>query len=382
MAGGSASSSQSNPVNPAQSGSSAAANMSQQVVDEMPAYYQALEQQMPGYTTAAANAANQGLASTIGADTSLYNQYAPLLNNTSQQLGASNLQANTNALGQTLGSPQASNLIGGYNDLQGQMNPAYTSSMSGLSSMMSNQNPNGLSGSEQAGIERGMNQSNYQAGNANVQNPLTNIGNAMMFGQGLQQKQANFANLASSAANIANTLQGGQNAFGLATGQPSGTSSPNTSTSSSQFLTSPNNAFGLGNTSAAVGGGIMNQIGSTYNAANSAQAGQQTSNAGSTSAQVGNCCFIFLEIYNGQLPWFVRAARDIEYAKEPAIGEGYKRMAKWLVPFMRKYKLVHWLVNKFMVSPLTEQAGYQMSVKGCRPRMGYKKFWWTIWKHI
>jgi hypothetical protein len=379
----SGSSNSSAPVTPAMSGSTAAENMSSQVVSEMPAYYKALEAQMPGYTTAATNAANQANSSLMGADTSLYNQYAPLLNATSQQMGASNLQSNTNALSNTLGSPQANSLISGYNNLQGQMNPAYNSTMSGLSSMMQDQNPNALSGSEQAAISRGMSQQNYGAGNANVQNPLTNIGNAMLFGQGLQQKQSNFANLASSSANTANTLQGGQNAFGLATGQPSGTSSPNTSTSSNQFLTSPNNAFGLGNTSAAVGGGIMNQLGSTFNSANSAQAGQQASSGSSSSMGGGaNCCFIFLEIYNGTLPWFVRAARDIEYAKEPRLGDGYKRMARWLVPLMQHSSIVSWLVNQFMVGPLSEQAGYQMKVEGCRARIGYKKFWWMIWRNI
>lgn len=375
---GGASSSSSQPLTPAQSGSSAQANMSQGVISEMPAYYKALEAQMPGYTTATTNAANQGLASTMAADTSMYQQYVPLLNQISQQMGASNLQSNTNAIGNTLNSSGAQGVVGGFNNLQSQMNPAYQSTMGGLASMMQNQNPNALSGSEQAQVERGLNQMNYSGGNQGVGSPLTAINNAATFGTALQSKQANFANLASSSANTANTLQGGQNAFGLATGQPSGTSSANTSTSSNQFLTSPNNALGLGNMASGVGSGIMNQLGSTFNAANTSQVGQQTSQG--SSAQGGVCCFVFI-LGNQSMPWFVRSIRDVSYGRDPSLQDGYITMARILVPLMY-IPCIYWLVKTYMVMPLMEHAGYIVSEKGCKPRINYQKFWFAIWKSI
>lgn len=375
------SSSNSSPYTPAISGSTAVTNLIGQLETYMPGLFSSIQAQFPSYTSASTDAANQALKSTATSGAGLYNQLAPGLNTTAQQLGASNLQANTNALGSTLNSPGASSVIGGSNALQQQLNPAYNSTMSGLASLMSNQNPNGLSGSEQSGIERGLNQMNFNQGNANVQNPLTNIGNAMLFGQGLQQKQSNFANLANSATNTTNNLNGGQTGFGLTTGMTSGTGSANTNTNTNQFLTPTTSTFSLPSQATATSGGLFNQLGSTFNSANSAQAGQQQSSGNSTSAGIG-CCFIFLEVYNGHLPWFVRQARDIAYAQRPEVGEGYKRMAKWLVPLMQQYRLVAQLVNELMVKPLTEQAGYQFSVEGCKPRMGYKRFWWFVWSHI
>lgn len=62
-----------------------------------------------------------------------------------------------------------------------------------------------------------------------------------------------------------------------------------------------------------------------------------------------NCCFIFLEALNGKLPWYVRRGRDLFC--EPGRVAGYKRMAAWLVPAMRRSKLVRWAVNTTMVRP-------------------------------
>jgi len=96
----------------------------------------------------------------------------------------------------------------------------------------------------------------------------------------------------------------------------------------------------------------------------------------------GLCCFIFLEAYNGKLPWFVRAARDIAYVKYPQVAKGYCKMAKWLVPAMRKSKIVRWLVNKTMVLPLTRYGGYKFNATGyerCRKYRLAETFWFSVW---
>src|SRR5690606_13342031 len=75
--------------------------------------------------------------------------------------------------------------------------------------------------------------------------------------------------------------------------------------------------------------------------------GYQSSN--SMSYGVNFCCFIFLEAYNGKLPWFVRACRD-EFAPEnTARRNGYIRMSKWLVPLMQRSKVARFFVNKTMI---------------------------------
>ena len=64
------------------------------------------------------------------------------------------------------------------------------------------------------------------------------------------------------------------------------------------------------------------------------------------------CCFIFMEAYRGKkMPWYVRRSRD-EFASGPRV-EGYRKMAKHLVPMMRRSMLVRSMVEFAMVSPLT-----------------------------
>lgn len=62
-----------------------------------------------------------------------------------------------------------------------------------------------------------------------------------------------------------------------------------------------------------------------------------------------DCCFIFLEALNGELPWYVRQGRD--QFNTPTRRKGYVRMSKWLVPAMRRSKLVMHVVNQIIISP-------------------------------
>lgn len=373
---GGASGSSSSPVTPAVSGYNAAQQNTNLVGKGVPDYYAALEGQIPGYSTALTNAANQAFGSTTGAGANLFAQYAPMLNGLTNALGGQNLQSNANSLANTVNSPAASGIVSGYQNLQQQLNPSYGTTLGGLNSLMTNQNPNALSGSESAQIERGLNQLNYSQGNSGVANPLTNINNALTFGSGLQQKQANYANLASSTANTANTLNGGNTGFGLATNQTSGSSSPNTAANPSQFLVNPNNTLGVGTTAGQTGLTAANQIGNAYNTGNAASAGQQHSDSSSVNAGVG-CCFITI-LGNTSMPWYLRSVRDVGYINNPGMEDGYKMMAQYIVPLMN-VALICWLVNKFMVSPLAEHAGYIVSERGCRSRAIYYKFWSTVW---
>lgn len=64
---------------------------------------------------------------------------------------------------------------------------------------------------------------------------------------------------------------------------------------------------------------------------------------------LGGCCFIFLEVLNGDLPWYARRGRDL--FNSPSRRRGYLRMSGFLVPLMRKNRLVKGFVNRFMVKP-------------------------------
>jgi len=63
----------------------------------------------------------------------------------------------------------------------------------------------------------------------------------------------------------------------------------------------------------------------------------------------GGCCFIFLEVDNNILNRIARKYRD-EYGT-PQMKSGYKRLANWLVPLMRKNKTIKQLVKWSMVRP-------------------------------
>lgn len=111
--------------------------------------------------------------------------------------------------------------------------------------------------------------------------------------------------------------------------------------------------------------------------------GQGAQSSSSVGWGVNLCCFIFLEAYNGALPWWVRACRD-QYAPEDSDRRrGYVRMSRWLVPAMRVSKVVRFLVNSLMVKPLTKWGGWYKCVPGYDRGWVYHpvvKFWFKLWK--
>lgn len=93
-----------------------------------------------------------------------------------------------------------------------------------------------------------------------------------------------------------------------------------------------------------------------------------------------SCCFIFLEAYNGMLPWWVRECRD-EFVN-PRRRSGYVRMSRWLVPAMKRSWVVRTLVNELMIRPLTLWGGFYKQVKGYESFWFLKpvvKFWFRVW---
>lgn len=111
--------------------------------------------------------------------------------------------------------------------------------------------------------------------------------------------------------------------------------------------------------------------------------GSQT--AGTVAAGFNLCCFIFLEAYHGKMPWFVRECRD-EFAPESsARRDGYRKMANWLVPAMRKYRLVRWITWLLMIKPITLWGGYYKKAQGYENGWLFKpavKFWFKVWEKM
>lgn len=68
----------------------------------------------------------------------------------------------------------------------------------------------------------------------------------------------------------------------------------------------------------------------------------------------GICCFIFCAADpDDKLLQMVRRYKDSHYGKLSPIAQGYKRLAIWLVPLMRKYPLVKNIVKILMVNPMS-----------------------------
>jgi len=93
-----------------------------------------------------------------------------------------------------------------------------------------------------------------------------------------------------------------------------------------------------------------------------------------------SCCFIFLEAYNGKLPWFVRLGRDTYVNSHNR--NGYNWMSSWLVPAMRRWKLVANLVNWLMVKPITYYGSWDLAGEAnfgwlCKPVF---KVWLGVWR--
>lgn len=92
------------------------------------------------------------------------------------------------------------------------------------------------------------------------------------------------------------------------------------------------------------------------------------------------CCFIFLE-GEGHIANVVRWYRDTRYGRNGAVAKGYRAMAKWLVPLMRKMKIVKWGVKRLMTRPLFRYAEWAFGYN----RYGwmfapFKWFWTTAWR--
>lgn len=128
----------------------------------------------PGYQQAGANLATQQALSTGGLLTGAGGQAATAASNLSNTLNPEQAASNT----------QATNLVNSIN-------------------------LNGLSGGENAAVERSLNQSNYATGNLGLDNATNAVSNAMNFGNALQAKRTALGSALGSAGGVASN----QNTF-------------------------------------------------------------------------------------------------------------------------------------------------------------------------
>lgn len=243
-------------------------------------------------------------------------------------------------------------------------------------------NLNGLSPGEYNSTERALNQGNSATGNLGNTNATDTISNAMNFGGAFNSKLGllnNATGAATSAANSASS-NGGFNGVNVALGQPNATGS-NTGTSQ---ITAANSGTSSGSSGNAFNfaGGLVNSMNSANNSllGANAQIGSAQTTANSPASYLGAvCCFIFLEAFNGKIPWYVRYGRDNYYSLDKNIATGYRRVAKWLVPLMSKSKFIRSMVESLMVSPITQHLGYVTGHKASRKNKFLTHTWLKVW---
>lgn len=350
-------------------------SMMQNYLRYLPQILQATSNVQPGINQTQAASAND-----------ILNQYAPGMAQTGQNIQNSNTIAGTNTVGSALGGQGGQNVIAA-DALNRQINPEYyanrAAASKGANDLIGSINLNGLSPGEANAVERSLGQNQSRTGNLGLDNPTNVVSNAMNFGNAMSQKRAEMAGAIGTASN----LMGNSQSTNFGNVMNSALTQPPSGTNTNFGLA----ALPLGGTQAFSGGqgllGTLGGINSTAaplayqsSVANSAQG--WASNVGSASG-LSSCCFIFLEATNGILPWYVRKERDYYYKKQPLVADGYKKMAKWLVPMMRKSKVLKQFINFCMVRPITYYGGWKNRVN----KMGWimypsKVVWFFIWKHL
>jgi len=94
------------------------------------------------------------------------------------------------------------------------------------------------------------------------------------------------------------------------------------------------------------------------------------------------CCYIFLASDpEDELLSFVRKYKDSHFDRESKVAHGYKRLALWLVPAMRKHSIVKKLVRFFMVHPMELYAKAYYEKKPIRKAAFFPiaLFWGTVY---
>lgn len=331
-----------------------------------------------GVTNQQQNLANQANAAS---NYSLYRGYAPATAAIGQNI-ADMVQGRQAATQQNIAQQYAPGLAQLTRSTDQIVNPEYYKTMGTANTqaqnLMNSINLNGLSGSERAEVERSLGQSNTATGNLGLDNATNAVKNAMTFGSALQAKRDALGSALQTATNV---MAGSKQGFNpLATMSNSG----GTNTGSTQFAGAGggSQAYNFGNSTM----GNVSMLGNTA-ANNYWQAQHANSIQGANEALGINqiCCFIMLQGLNGMLPAHVRVCRDYYYTTDHRVATGYKRMAKWLVPLMRRFPTVQRLVNAVMVQPIVRYGGWLTDTTGYED--GYKwrsvkNFWFAIWRML
>jgi hypothetical protein len=314
----------------------------------------------------------------------LYDKYGQRLNDTGNQIARNNALAQAETDKQVLAGP-GKELIASALEAQRVADPEYFKTRETMAPALekligSYDLTGGLSAGENAAMERSVNQGNVARGTATAPSNIATVQNAVQFGDATrrrqQENQAGMANALNVGTGFLPASRTGFDPFRVATGKSSGANT------GENKLTGP---MQVGQDTMAMGNNMFNQIAATHNnAANiNAQRRDGLDRFNETfSSTVGSvCCFIFMEAYNGNIPWYVRASRDAH--KTPDMTRGYRIFGMFAIPQMKKHGIMRRLINATMINPLTKHAADFCLVPGSEGFMKKhwlcQKFWPNFW---
>lgn len=315
--------------------------------------------------------------------TDLYAKYGPQLNQIGSDIARQNALAQAGTDLSVLTGP-GKELAAAALEAQRMADPEYYAARAQAGQKLGDwmgalSTPTGeLTPGERSEIERSLAQQNEAAGLGRVPTNLNTVSNAMQYGQGAMQKQAAQSNLfgqaLQSAAQFLPASQSKVDVFQLTTGRPS-----TSNTGESKFTGVQQ---GTGDSALDFSQGIFGEIGQNQRTAMDINSKRRDS-LDRVSQVMGSmpdvsCCWIFE--FGGNVPWYVRASRDLFYTAERR--NGYRRMSGWLVPLMSKFSIVRKLTRALMLQPLTEHG--KAIWFGNKPTWfstQMTKFWFSIWSN-
>lgn len=252
------------------------------------------------------------------------------------------------------------------NSLSNEVNPEYAANKGVISDRVNQLMQPGLTGGEIEAIRRGLRTDSVNRGTENVESNMNTIANATTFGNAARDRMERGVQ---TAAAINPTLQSmtPDSIFGIASGR--GISGPDK----------------VGDRGIGVAEGLGQGSLQTKLAEMGITSQQEMNYHGGLGKLVGSVCgcYIFRAHYGVEIPWWIVFARDYFHAQDPMLGHGYKRMAKWLVPLMKRWTIVRKIVEYTMIRPLTLYGGYMYNVVGYEGGYIFKpviNFWFKIWR--
>ena len=336
-----------------------------------------LAKYLPGYAQSIQNINQTAAPQAQQLNYDLYNQFAPQFARAGANVQGIEQQGEIqNNISSLLNG--GGDLIGLASEADRLTNPEFyaqrETANKGFQNLIGGMDPNKLTGSELANVERGVNRLNARTGNLNVGDSTTTASNALQFDDRLQSKRAAFGQALNLFPGISAASRSPINAFQVGTGKTATQSNPGSGNFNASAGNINQTAQGLTGTMFGTGQsieGFRQQQPSTVQQINEGWGGVVGPVCG---------CYIFREHYGfPDVPEYIRWCRDFYYHRDPRIKSGYKRMANWVVPLMQKYILVRLAMTYGCIFPLAAYGkyltGYCKWGKLFKPAKIWLKFW-------